>query len=409
MLKLTKLIVKNFKNIENADLELTNFNLIVGPNNSGKSNFLQVFPVLDFIISKDKSHVEKAFKNGIFDSITRITPDHLVNNTHEISFNLEFELQDEKIIYELVITSNNNRDFTPNYQITKELFTFKYKNNKGPAIIIISRQNDNRIKIGNEFKKELTSQIVEPHTSGIRYLDLFPLERIKKYVEALKSIIKSPILYFSNQKKDKNTNKNIIVDKTGRINDFDYQSDIIEILESDKRYQLIKIFNKFFKNFDLDVIKIPDFEKENIMDFKKIPIVRRNNVHVLRSLEDLSDGSIYLIKIILKILLNEQAIVMIEEPENSVHPKALIDLYDFIVSYSSERQFIIVSHSLVLLNKTKPENVITSCIHENGLSKITNVANDKELRKKLRKGYVSFSDYIFFDEKLEDEEEFIEI
>jgi len=41
-----RIVVDNFKSIQHADVKLQKINLLIGPNNSGKSNFLQVFETI---------------------------------------------------------------------------------------------------------------------------------------------------------------------------------------------------------------------------------------------------------------------------------------------------------------------------------------------------------------------------
>ena len=43
---ITKITLKNFKSFKNLKLELGKFNVIVGANASGKSNFVQIFRFL---------------------------------------------------------------------------------------------------------------------------------------------------------------------------------------------------------------------------------------------------------------------------------------------------------------------------------------------------------------------------
>ncbi|WP_456439167.1 AAA family ATPase, partial [Caldithrix abyssi] len=43
---ITKIDVKNFKSFDHLNIELSNFNVVIGPNASGKSNFVQIFRFL---------------------------------------------------------------------------------------------------------------------------------------------------------------------------------------------------------------------------------------------------------------------------------------------------------------------------------------------------------------------------
>jgi len=103
-----------------------------------------------------------------------------------------------------------------------------------------------------------------------------------------------------------------------------------------------------------------------------------------------------LIALITKILISDSDIFLIEEPENSLHPKALIDLISFIRSFENDRQFIIASHSIALINTISAEDVIISKCHKNGLSELLKVTSSSELKKTLKQGFIVFSDLLFF-------------
>ncbi len=76
----------------------------------------------------------------------------------------------------------------------------------------------------------------------------------------------------------------------------------------------------------------------------------------------------------------------------------------FCGRFLSNTQFIITSHSIAILNKTKIDDIIASTINENGLSELYNISSRKDLKNKLRKSTVNFSDELFF--YLDDKNEF---
>jgi predicted ATPase len=102
--------------------------------------------------------------------------------------------------------------------------------------------------------------------------------------------------------------------------------------------------------------------------------------------------------------MSKSDIIFIEEPENSIHPKALKDLILFLRSYDTEKQFILTTHSSSLLNMIKPKDVLIARLSKNGNSKLGRVNNIKELNKRLRKGYINFGDTLIYNIDEEDEE-----
>ncbi|MBA7586782.1 hypothetical protein ES708_28787 [subsurface metagenome] len=76
----------------------------------------------------------------------------------------------------------------------------------------------------------------------------------------------------------------------------------------------------------------------------------------------------------------------------------------FFKSYENERQFIINTHSIPLINTVKPEEVITAKCNMDGSSTFSNVTNIKELKRKLRQGYIVFSDLLLLEQEDEIDE-----
>ena len=46
MIELTKIRIKNFKNLKDVEINPRKFNVLVGPNGSGKTNFIEFFKLL---------------------------------------------------------------------------------------------------------------------------------------------------------------------------------------------------------------------------------------------------------------------------------------------------------------------------------------------------------------------------
>ena len=111
-----------------------------------------------------------------------------------------------------------------------------------------------------------------------------------------------------------------------------------------------------------------------------------------------------ILALITKILSTNNCLFLIEEPENSTHPKALVDLMAFLKSFSENTQFIISSHSIAILNKTKIEDIIVSTETYSGFCDLYNITSKKELKNRLKKSRVNFSDELFF--AIDDKNEF---
>lgn len=77
----------NYRNINVSNLKLKRINILVGPNNSGKTNFIRAISFLpDMLLKKDVGGLKSAFLNAV----KRNGWDHLRNNRAESSDAIEF-------------------------------------------------------------------------------------------------------------------------------------------------------------------------------------------------------------------------------------------------------------------------------------------------------------------------------
>ncbi|OFX60023.1 MAG: hypothetical protein A2046_02245 [Bacteroidetes bacterium GWA2_30_7] len=413
MIKIDEIKVKGFKNIKSAELKLNNFNVIIGANNSGKSNFIQVISFLNYIINSASDDLEANFKKGFNSTFfNEIIPRQ--KNSRIIDL-LNLEDSSGLIEIELIFSnSNTNRLFTyvlqikwideffeKHYKINYESLSVKESNKPGVKNNIFNRQHE-IVKYGNEFSKMAVIQKVPSHFSVIRLLKIISdiNEGYKDAIDSLNEIIKTPIFYFSHIELLK-SEKERVNSFNGRVVSFELENEIIK-LENNGKWDI-------YKNALKDILNIEDIgiqknheDKSDKMPLNKLLFFIHNDT--IKFLNQFSDGTILIIALITKILSNKNPLFLIEEPENSIHPKALVDLIAFIKSYSENTQFIITTHSITLLNKTKMDDIIASSIMEDGFCELYNISSRKDLKNKLKRSKVNFSDELFFS--LEDKNEF---
>lgn len=73
--------------------------------------------------------------------------------------------------------------------------------------------------------------------------------------------------------------------------------------------------------------------------------------------EDISDGTIQTIALLTAVFDPRNSLVVIEEPENSVHPWALRNLVEAFRTTSEKKQILLTTHSPILIDQLKPEEV----------------------------------------------------
>lgn len=415
MIKIDEYNLSGYKNIESAQLTLNNFNVIIGPNNSGKSNFIQSISFLNHLINSSTDELVKNFEDGFrtthFNEIAplgKIQLDTSGKIKGFIDFNLKISNSKTNRIfnYHLVLLWRN-KDFGVSYEIDRESLTVKDSNTPGKAISIFNRTR-NKVNYGTDLSKTSLFEDLPESFSAVRILKLVSNnEAYLDAVNSLNSVIKAPIFYFSNTELLKANSSERLSEFNGRTVSFDLEEEIIELEEKGEYWEIFKTsLNNILNIEDAYILRFGGNGKTSKKTKDEIKMLRFRHLGITKSIRQLSDGSLLIIAITAKILSNMNSVIFIEEPENSTHPKALIDLIAFFKSFSETKQFIITSHSIAILNKTKIGDIIASSVGKSGLSEFYNVSSRKDLKKKLNQSFVNFSDELFFNDITEDEFEF---
>jgi predicted ATPase len=413
MVRIVNYKLQNFRNIRSADLSFDNYNVIIGTNNSGKSNFIQSFSFLNYILYGATEQVTAAFRSGFAGTLYNgvLPTNRFITEGAEavpmISVELEFQNTEtnRKFIFQIRIRfQENERSKSPIFYIDSESLYYKDYGKPGSSVRIFSRTG-NDAQYGGDFPKFKFDNGVPDGFSLVRVLQISGGSN-EAYLDAqlcLSQVLKTPVFYFSHTELTKNDSKDRLGLFNGRVVAFDLEKEIINLEDSGNW--------NIFKSALYNVLGIEDVEVEAFFSRDKhkkeekeaLKFLLFHHARSLKSLSDLSDGSILLIALIVKVLNSDHDIFFIEEPENSTHPRALMDLVAFLQSFSESKQFIITSHSIVLLNKSKLDQIITSRTDSYGMSEFQNVNSRRELKARLRSGASSFADELFFEQP---EEEF---
>lgn len=410
MIKIDQITLKGFKNISLNELEFKNFNVIVGPNNSGKSNFFSFFTFIDFIINGSTDSVQRFFEGKFYHrDYMKVFFSNLNTAEGKIEFELKFSNTNlkESYVYNLLLNAKK-KDVgmvMGEKRIISESLSYKKINKTGPANSIFKRENE-KVSYGSDVIEKNIIKEISPYISVIRILKLLPsIEKgngYSKVIEILDTLIKSPIYYFSNLE--------LIKEDTSKVFKFHERIVAIDLINEIVTLSKSKSFD-LFKQTLKQILKIEDvlvlqMEKPRPKSPSESSTEETDNPHYLifyrhfnnfKQLDELSDGSRLLIALIAKILTSKSELFLIEEPENSIHPKALVDLMNFMRMFEDETQFIINTHSVPLINAVKPENIIVASCKKEGISEFHRIADLKELYKRLKQSQLNFSDEVFFN------------
>ncbi len=405
---LKEIYIDGYKNITDSRIPLNDFNVLVGPNNSGKSNFFEIFAFVRALVKGSESFRRRIFKiastpRGF--SICRVKKDKPIN----ISFKFELNTRPKRIVeYSCSLSCKlpgKMKDGSNYTGFNRESLTIKEAGKTGKAISLIDRTKTQFKCKG--VKKKHTHKINKYLSSIQAVLTHYPeLEGLHSDIEfalvALMHILNSQAVSLEPEEmRDSfNRDKDYLFDLDYRISSFD----LISVLK--RIHRDVKLF-KEYKDIVSQILGFDDIVFDEIT--QKLPREKNVKEHTevlyylvvkfagaYSSFKDFSDGSFVVAGMLALLFSNERdsALFCIEEPENYLHPKAIKVLINYLLSKSKENQMIISTHSSYMLNHISPEDVIIAKMKSDGMTKFEKVENVKELKRRLRQGYISFGDLL---------------
>jgi predicted ATPase len=114
---------------------------------------------------------------------------------------------------------------------------------------------------------------------------------------------------------------------------------------------------------------------------------------------DLSVGTRRVIRVVTSLLFDKRSLMLIEQPEDSIHPGLLRKLIDMMRSYSDGSQIIFTTHSSEVLDILRPEEVLMTTARD-GKTSVRPLSPDEVARaRRFLSDEGSLSDFLEpFDE-----------
>jgi predicted ATPase len=326
---LKRVSIQNFKSLKDVTLDLQKVNLLIGPNNSGKTNFLKALELMASISNKREktlfdlpneihfNRVETDFRESI--SID-LTFDAIGGNRFDY-----FRLSDADETY-FVLHSNENGQ--PNYT-TSEDSQYWLLVHIGELLIYKPDPNSiiNSGVVGNN------EDIVNSDASNlVGFLDLM-LGKYRRHV-------------FSRIERDLRT----------CLPEFDE----INLEDAQPSEEQKKVFGD--------------------KSFKRIGLTnsRQNTIYWAN---ELSEGTLYFIALLCIINQpNPPKLLLLEEPEKGIHPRRIFEVIQFIFRLAEEKdvQVIMTTHSPIVVDmfKDMPESVFIFDKDDEGATHVKNLQRD---------------------------------
>jgi len=341
--QLSKIIIKGFKSIQECELDLNYINVLIGANGAGKSNFISIFEMLQKILSRELALY--AGKKGI-------SP--LLYNGKEVtdSISAAFHFGSLQYSYELEWTENDSLLFR------EESISFEGKELLGDG----GHRESNALNTlrKNETQAEVPQIMLNPSWRVYQFHDTSPSSRIKSENNISNSV-------------GLMTDARNLAAFLYRLKQF-FNKEYIDIL------QAIQMVAPFFDDFVLEPKELN--EEQIVLKWKK------KGCEDVFNAAQFSDGTLRFICLATLLLQPTQlqpSTIIIDEPELGLHPFAITILTEMVQKAAVNKQVILATQSVELLDNFNVEDVIVVDNGENG-SEFKRL-NEEQLRLWLDSDY----------------------
>jgi len=411
-MRITRLRIHNFRSLRNIDLSFSGTSVIVGPNASGKSNFADA---LAFIADVFNVGVEYAVANqGGYDNIIFRRK---IRSSAAIRFTIQMSLSKRELMQFVGTSDDELSDSIRNgifehsfslasegtslesgYHIKEESFSLKYYSKiRSPFSFSFSRTASTTItsidKSASTFfryieNEERFDSLLTHALKDSSELAFGILGRLTPVFGQIRRNLGSIAVY---RLTPESTRGEGIPSRTAVLGlkgeNLPAAVRALEKSDSEGFERVLNYMRQILPSLKNVTVKPTPSRKWGLF-FEEDGIGRAWSVN------EVSDGTIQALALFLAIESHDgHGLLIIEEPENSIHPWVLREVLDACRSIAKTRQIMLTSHSPILIDMLKPsEIIIASRINgETQLVKATDI--DEALDGLWARGEVSLAEY----------------
>ena len=392
-----EIAVSNFKSFRQLAIQPDNFNIIIGSNASGKSNFIQIFK---FIRDIAKYGLDNAIslQGGVeYLRNTIIGPD--MPFSFRIVYSLEEKMEEViglwngipvsfepfEILYEFELSFSDGGEY---YEITRDLLVISGN------FFVSGEQAAKELGAGTISLTLLDSvlhyHIHPPVGLDISGADLFPHLFQKKDLPAGRLIMNQPLSVpgippmewiFRGMKVfdfDPMLLKKAvpIMGKTELEKDGGNLAIVIKkIIDNPEKKREFSVLIKEMLPF------VDDIAVEKFMDmslFLKMKEIYSKDKYLPASF--ISDGTLNICALIIALYFENRPVTIIEEPERNIHPYLISRLVEMLKDAARSKQIIITTHNPEMVKNVNIEDILLISRDDEGFSRISRPASIQEIR-----------------------------
>ncbi|MEE4576601.1 ATP-binding protein [Paenibacillus polymyxa] len=330
---------RSYSSTEGVTLDnLKKINVIIGPNNSGKSNLFKYLFHIRSIVRNTTSERGRRGELADYDLLNCVPSAFSVSDTwsdegQDIICRIQLEGISGLSYGGVVPTLHQSREITlkAHHKVNerKSCFSVNYEQD----LYLLEEFQENNPKILNP-----TNKLYENPVEGVGY----PQDTVaywKTFIESL--VFVDPVRHHSRNRSEFNES------------DFD-GSNIVE--------EIIRVRNEHdtewreYKNCLEDWLKTILLESSLVLDptHNKLRFyITRGSREISASLENLGTGVSQLVMLLSYLYLNrhKKLNVFIEEPESNLHPEAVVQLVKIMERNFQKHRFFITTHSSILIDQ----------------------------------------------------------
>ncbi|MCF2138343.1 MAG: AAA family ATPase [Candidatus Thorarchaeota archaeon] len=387
---LKRIQVTNFRSLKYVEIDFKKFNVFIGANASGKSNFVQIFQFLKDIIS---SGLENAISlQGGIEYLCNMS----IGSSEEFSLKIVADEQDRfghfmkkpedakieirtiEVSYEFALKFNeNNRG----YQIVRDILTLECR-------FIRVRRENKKLKEENigrgtivfsRVKGKVEIEVISPKGLEITKEEFFPpIYRSDTLISEKELLLHLPLLFIRPLRKnlevitrynfDPELSKRA-VPITGKANLEEDGSNLPIIItkiiaDKDQRRKLLDLVKDI-----LPFINRLDIEKSSGKTLIKVKETYLEKQYLPSFL--ISDGTIKITALTVALYFEERPLIIIEKPERNIHPHLMSKIVDMMRNASEQKQIIVITDHPEIVKHVDLDNIFLITRDKKGVSTIT--------------------------------------
>ena len=403
--------VSNFKNFENISVDLKRFNVLVGANASGKSNFVSIFGFLKDVVD---SGLDNALSlQGGIDYIRNIN----LGSSQNLSVELHVDAEDVPVFpigekggkflgaFPFEFLHRFSIDFPKKgkkYEITEEIIEtdiklvyFEEENglvketgvSERNKITFTKKNGKIEYDINEEIERDLEKYAV-PYLLTKKIMENGSFKR-KLFLESetplffmpidfqLKNFIRDISLYDFDPKLSRKATQ--ITGKTELEPDGSNLAIVLKnILEDRKKAEEFSCILRSVLPFIQRVKVQKVIDRSLITNLKEIYSEDEFLPAFL-----ISDGTINITALIIALYFEEKPFVIVEEPERNIHPyliSRIVEMMKDVSETMKKRQIIITTHNPEVVKYTDIDHLLFIYRDENGFSRISRPSEKEEVK-----------------------------